>query len=134
VIGKERRYAINAQVYLKTFVVGAYFDDTNKLKNLDVDDLGRADRGVHEIKLMRFPQKRIFGGFPMDNVFVGTHVYDRDNLPLGDWEAEKTQMLTVWSGSFKAIVTENGKEIVRSLPLSIGKPRSMLVSNVRRTR
>ncbi len=128
---KVRNGAIDAKRFLKSFVNGTPFDDPERLKNLDTDDLKQHDQGIYAFRIKGHPQRRVFGGFCEDNLFIATHQYDRGDLPDGEWNEEKDDVKKLWSGSFKALLIENGKSVARQLPRISNRSRKDLTSNVR---
>ncbi|MCJ2078063.1 hypothetical protein MKK68_20850 [Methylobacterium sp. E-016] len=125
------KYAAGVRRFLKGFIVGENFDDVIKLKNLDVDEFDDPDQGIWAIRVQREPKTRIFGGFPHENVFVGTHVYLRSELPKKKWTNEKSKVLTQWSGRYKALVGDAEKQVVGMLPRLRNRTRAQLTSNTK---
>jgi len=128
---KVKNEAIDAKRFLKAFVNGTPFDDSERLKNLDTDDLKQNDQGIYAFRIKGNPQRRIFGGFCEDNLFIATHQYDRGDLPDGEWEEEKDDVKKLWSGTFKALFLEKGKPVAQKLPRIANRSRKDLTSNVR---
>lgn len=125
------RYAASVRRFLKGFIAGNDFDDVVKLKNLDVDEFNDPDEGVWALRIQREPKTRIFGGFPHENVFVGTHYYLRSKLPKKKWVAEKSKVHTQWAGRYKALIDINGRQTAVSLGRLRFKTRAELTSNNR---
>ena len=58
---KVRNDAIDAKRFLKAFINGTPFDDSERLKNLDTDELRQSDQGVYAFRIKGHPQRRILG-------------------------------------------------------------------------
>ncbi|WP_419828938.1 hypothetical protein [Methylobacterium sp.] len=123
------KYAATVRRFLKGFIVGNDFDDISKLKNLDVDEFDDPDEGVWALRIQREPKTRIFGGFPHENIFIGTHYYLRSKLPKKKWTEEKSKVHTQWAGRYKAVVEVSGTKSVAALKRLRFKTRAELTSN-----
>ena len=126
---KGRKYFVTVREFLKGFVIGDHFDNPNKLKNLDVDDLKLPDQGFYAFRLQRAdPKARIFGSFAAENIFVCTHHKGRAGIK---WAEEKARIQSIWTSQFRPRISTASGHKVMPLPRINDKTRTELTSNNR---
>lgn len=116
--------AVDTRRFLKPFVSGGFFDDPEKLKNLDTDDHIGPDDGLYAFRIKRRPQTRIFGSFAAPNIFVATHYRRRKDI---DWPTEKQRIKTIWKA---LIALDPSGSQAYNLPRETAKSRAQLTDNL----
>lgn len=118
--GSRRNRVINrrfghARALLETFVRGDMIvarwppdkDVTAMMALLDP-----ADKNVWEFRIGQpRPGLRIFGRFAAKDIFIGTHYYQREDLPEGEWTQEIKLCCHAWNSLFPAYLPLNGTGI-----------------------